>query len=187
MNEQILQHKPSFVDKKAWIGIGISNGYISVLKGLKKIIENSNYSELIILIADLIDIKYNLRNREHMTKDLFVLSSNIEIPNCKLKITGWEFLYSNKEYLNILDHYKEQFNKDINFKNKVLSLVKENRQGLNKERQTNAAGYVLEEIASAVFFNKHNFTKIGPDQKEKDFDKLIIDFSNLTEKDFDRF
>lgn len=138
--------------KKAWIGIGISNEYISVLKNIKKTIRNNGYSELIIIVADEIDYKYNSRERKQLVNNLFELAFKIKIPNCKLKVAGYKFLYSNKEYLNILKKYKNIFDKNSVFKNKVICLVKQNRQGLKNEKLIQSSGYVLEEISTAIFF-----------------------------------
>ena len=45
---------------KAWIGIGISNTYISILEKLKMVLENNNFSEVIIILGIASLIKWNL-------------------------------------------------------------------------------------------------------------------------------
>ncbi len=182
-----MLHSLSANRRKAWIGIGISDRYVPVLKSMGKVIKNNSYSELIIIIADKIDCKYNLRDRKECVENLFDLASQIKIPNCQLKVVSYGFLHDNKEYLGILEKYRKMLDEDSDFKNKVISLVRENRQGLKDERLAQASGYVLEEISGAQFFKNKGFVKIGPDEKEKKFDKLIMEFSDLTEEDFNRF
>ena len=50
-----MLHSLSANRRKAWIGIGISDRYVPVLKSMGKVIKNNSYSELIIIIADKIE------------------------------------------------------------------------------------------------------------------------------------
>ena len=173
---------------KAWIGIGISNSYISILDHLKRILSEKNFSEVLIIIADKIDNKYNNHYNTKLEQELFETANRIELKECKIKVVRWEYLRKNNTYLKILEEVKHLFNSEFNFKKDVQTLVIKNRKNYKNKSEINLkAGYVLEEIGSTVFFNKNGYIKIGPEKQEKPFDNLSIKWFNLNEADFKRF
>lgn len=177
----------SKVLKTAWMGVGISSQYIPVLKKIDKNIDCKKYSRLIIVIADKISFKYNNTRKNKLIKDLFRLASGIKIKDCKVEVVGWDFIYNDEQYLDILKKYERLFDKNLEFKNEVLSLVEKNRNNMEENEKMFASGYVLEEISSTVLLNKNGFIKIGPEMKEKDFDELSVKWSGLSVRDFERF
>ena len=177
----------SNVLKIAWMGVGVSNQYIPVLEKLDKNIDCKKYSRLIIIIADKISFKYNSTKKNKLIKDLFKLASKIKISDCKVEVVGWDFIYNDEEYLDILKKYEQLFNENLEFKNEVLFLVEKNRNILKKDEKVIASGYVLEEISSTILLNRKGFVKIGPETKEKLFDELSMKWSDLSVKDFERF
>lgn len=173
---------------KAWIGIGISNTYISILKNLRKILKDNNFSKVIIMVANKINNRYNNQNNKELENKLLKLANKIELNGCEIKVIDWSYLDKNEEYLKILKKYEQLFNNDLNFKKDVETLVIKNRSKLKtKEEIDVATGYVLEEISSTIFFNEKEYVKIGPNKQEKLFDELSIKWGNMSKKDFDRF
>lgn len=173
---------------KAWIGIGISNTYISVLENLKIVLKNNDFSKVIIFLANEINEKYNNQTNKKLENKLSELANKIELKGCKIKVIDWEYLDKNVEYLKILENMEKLFNSDLNFKKEVETLVIKNRSKLKTKEEINiAAGYVLEEISSTIFFNKKGYIKIGPEKQEKPFDELSIKYGNLSRNNFKRF
>jgi hypothetical protein len=156
----------------AWMGIGISNQYIQILKSLENKINTKDISSLKLILADEINNKYNDREKGQLSKDLFNLANKLKIEKIKVNVKQWTYFSKNKKYLNYLKKYKILFKEDNSFKKEVLNLVKKNRKIIEKKNLEKSANYVLEELASINFMSEKKIVKIGPKEKEADFDNL---------------
>lgn len=176
-------------DKKAWMGVGVSNTYTKILQNLYKTINDINYSEILIIIADEPNVKYNNNPKEQLAEDFFNLAkkSKHKFKDTKIEVKKWKHFSKNKTYQKILERYKEKFEKHKKFNKDVLSLVRKNRQFYSDGKEEKMANYVLEELSSIDFMNKKGYIKIGPKNKEKEFDELAKKHSDEKELEFERF
>ena len=165
--------------EKLWMGVGISNNYVQYLKKLQVFVTENYYSEVLLIFADEINKKYNERDKDQFSKDLFNFAKKLsnKLKDTKLILKKWSFLSKNKGYLNILKHYTLLYKKDKNFKKDVLEVVLKNRKIFSQGKEEKRANYVLEELSSILFFFRQGYTKVGPLEKEKVFDDLAKKYS----------
>jgi len=173
---------------KFWMGIGVSNTYVEILKKFPEKIKNKNYSRIILIIANEPNFNYNNHPKKQLAEDLFNLAEKIKnkIKNSKIEVKNWDFLSSNKRYQELFSKYKRMFKKNKKFHKDVLDIVEKNRKFYSKEKERKA-NYVLEELSSIMFFAEKGFVKTGPNEKEKDFDNLAIKYPLNDKIAFERF
>lgn len=157
--------------KKAWMGIGISNSYVKILKNMP-VGFLGKYAFLLLILADEINQKYNFREKKQLTQDIFNFANKIRIKGVEIKVKHWNFLSQKLKYKKLLKEYKNLFKHNVEFKKFVLKIVKKNRRINFKGNEEIMANYVLEELASINYFSMKKITKIGPKNKEMDFDIL---------------
>ena len=173
--------------KNIWVGIGIAENYLAVVKRLPKFADSEEHDSLLIVLADKLSKDYNNNLNKKLLSKLEEEAQKLSFKKTKAKVVRWEYFSKNKEFDKILKRYKELYRQNKIFRNDVNELVKSNRQGINKTQLEQRAGYVLEELASIAFQARKNFVKIGPEISEKGFDKLAKKFPLADDNKFDYF
>ncbi|MCK5449524.1 hypothetical protein KAI32_01535 [Candidatus Pacearchaeota archaeon] len=166
--------------KKGWMGIGVSNTYVKILKSLD--LSEFNFDNFLIIIADEINTKYNSRKKGQLSEDISNLSKKISLKG--LSVQYWNYFSSKKKYRIFLDKYRDLFINDENFQKDVLRLVKRNRK---MKEIKNSEGYVLEELASISYMAEKGFVKFGVKSKEEVFDNLAKKYPLVNNLVFEYF
>lgn len=158
---------------KAWMGFGISKYYEELSRNINQFISRKDFDELVFLVADEMHRKYNGSLNQ---KILLNIKRNLK--DLEAKVISSKELEENIPLESMKHKYKhnEDFRSDVNF---VVS--KNVREPKNIDL---LAGYVLEELALIIYFEKKNFVKLGVSSKEKPFDLLAQKYFDLDKKSF---
>jgi hypothetical protein len=169
-----------------YLGLGISKGYVKLVKSLitKLVGKNGN---LDIIIADEPNRNFNniTDNSEWIEKKIWEESNHLVIPNFNISTHNWSYISSNEIFRKYFEMYCEKYIEDDEFKSEVNSLVYKNRCDVISEDISRRAKYVLSELS--LILTMQNKKKIGP-PNEIFFDNLSIKYNlgvNITKDNFE--
>lgn len=146
------------------MGFGISKYYEEFSQNIKQKISHLPFEKYVFLIADGMQQKYNGKINKMLVERI---KRNLsQIPNSNMLSSE---IFEKKIPLAMV---KKKYYENIDFYNEVNNLVQKNRRVSDIKKVELLAGYVIEEIALIIYFNKKGFTKIGPAEKEDAFDCL---------------
>ena len=167
--------------KSVWMGIGISNGYVSILKSLHERLDDKGYEKILFILADEIDEAYNNRKRKQLVEDLFNIASKITIKGAVIRVEKWSYISKKRKFSKILSKFKNLYKNNGDFKKRVNIIVKKNICFMASNELINRSNYVLGELAAINYFSSKEIVKIGLKKNEEIFDNLAHDFPIVKE------